>query len=153
MAQTGCRLMARKRLQPLVWAVAFVAAAQAWAQDLAFSAKVDKTAVDAGESINLTITLSGEIGGLRLPTPQFPEEFAVTGRSQATNFSLRGGAMERSMSLVYALLPQRPGVFTLGPFKLEHRGKEFLTEPIEITVKKSSAPPSHFQPQGERFTL
>ena len=138
------------------WALACgllaIAATPAAAQDLVFSANVDKTTVAAGEPITLTLTLSGDLEGLKLPAPTFPQEFAVGGQSQSTNFSMRAGAVERSMSLAYVLIPQREGTFKLGPFTVEHRKKEFQTAPIEITVKKSALPPK-LQPQGERFTL
>ena len=127
-------------------------AAPAAAQDLTFSAKVDKTTVAAGEPITLTITLSGDLEGLKLPTPTFPQEFAVAGQSQSTNFSMQAGVVERSMSLSFVLIPQKAGTFKLGPFTVEHHKKEFQTVPIEITVKKSALPPK-LQPQGERFTL
>ena len=127
-------------------------AAPAAAQDLVFSANADKTTVAAGEPVTLTLTLSGDLEGLKLPAPTFPPEFAVGGQSQSTNFSMRAGAVERSMSLAFVLIPQREGTFKLGPFTVEHRKKEFQTAPIEITVKKSALPPK-LQPQGERFTL
>ena len=73
-------------------------ATAAWAQDLVFSAKVDKTTVNVGDPINLTVTLSGDLSGVRLPAPTFPDGFAVLARSQSTNFSIRAGAMERSTS-------------------------------------------------------
>jgi hypothetical protein len=121
------------------------------AQDLTFSAAVDKTSVAAGDPIHLTLTLSGDIAGSKLPPLQFPKEFAVIARSQSTNFSLRSGAMEQSLSITCVLVPQRSGTFQLGPFTLQHRKQQFQTESIEITVEKSSTPPP--QPQGKRFIL
>ena len=124
----------------------------AWAQDLAFSARVDKTTVNIGDPINLTLTLSGDVSDVQLPTPEFPEGFAIVARSQSTNFTIRAGATERSTSLVYVLVPQQAGTFHIGPFGLKHHNKEVQTEAIEITVKKPAVPP-HLPPQGERFTL
>ena len=127
-------------------------AAPAWAQDLTFSAKVDKTSVDLGDPIQLTLTLSGNIAGVQLPTVEPPEGFTVAARSQATNLSLRAGAMERSLSLSYVLVPQQAGIFQLGPFTVKQGEHTFQTEPIEITVNKPALPP-RLKPQGERFTL
>lgn len=136
----------------LVWLMAFGLAVLAWAQDLTFSAKVDKTSVEIGDPINLTLTFNGDVSGVELPPPQFPEECVVAGRSQSTNFSIRAGAMERSTSLTFILIPQRAGTFQLGPFLIRRRKDEFKTEPIEVTVKKSVLPPQS-QPQAERFTI
>ena len=145
--------MVRKLVRTLAFFLAaFGWAVSAWGQDVAFSAKVDKTSVDFGDPITLTLTLSGDISGVEFPSIELPEGLSIAARSQSTNFSIRAGATERSVALVYVLVPQRAGTFRLGPFKLEHQHKAFQTEPIDIAVKKPALPP-HFKPQGERFTL
>ena len=122
------------------------------AQDVTFSAKADKTTVNVGDPINLTVTLSGDLTGVELPSVKFPEGFVVAGSSQSTEFSFHGGATERSLSLNYVLIPQQPGTFQLGPFQLKRRDTTVPTEPITITVEKPPLPP-RVRPQGERFTL
>ncbi len=122
------------------------------AQDFTFSANVDKTSAKVGDPIALTVTLGGDLTGIKVPTFEFPKELVVAARSQETNFSMRGRAVERSVSLHYVLVPQQAGSYQLGPFTIEQHGKAIKTEPIPITVEKSALPP-HFQPQGERFTL
>ena len=133
-------------------AVALVATL-AWAQDLTVSAKVDKTTVALGEPITLVVTISGDLAGLEVKPLELPEGFAVGARSQSTNFSIHSGITERSMNLIYVLVPQRAGTFQLGPFKIVHNKKEFTTEPIQVTVNKPAVPPSLKEPQGGRFTL
>lgn len=124
-----------------------------WAtQDLTVTATVDKTTVEVGEPISFTLTLSGDVSDVSLPPIQFPEGFAVAGRSQATNFSFRAGVMERSVSMLYVLIPQRAGTFQVGPFRMTHGHRELQTEPIDITVTKPALPPRLKQP-AERFTL
>jgi len=132
------------------WLLTVGMSAPASAQDLTFSVTADKTTVRQGEPLQLTIALSGEIDGVELPPLEFPEPFAVVGRSHSTNFSLRAGVTERSMSLVYVLVPQQAGTFRLGPFSFEHRGKALDTDAIEITVEP---PPPDRPPPGKRFTL
>ncbi len=127
-------------------------ATAAWAQDLAFSAKVDNTTVNIGDPIQLTVSLSGDISGIQLPALEFPEGFAIMARSQATNFSVRAGAMERSTSLTVILVPQHEGTFQLGPFSLQHQQRTLATEPIEVTVTKPAVPP-RLEPHGGRFLL
>lgn len=144
--------MAGERLRWTVWLLLWPLTASAWTQDLTFSAKVEKTSVEIGDPINLALTFNGDVSGVELSPPQFPEEFVVAGRSQSTNFSIRAGAMERSTSLTFVLIPQRAGTFQLGPFLIRRHKDEFKTEPIEVTVKKSVLPPQS-QPQAERFTI
>ena len=135
-----------------IFVIAVVWATLVWAQDLSFSAKVDKTTVDVGEPVSLTVTLSGDVAGVTLPALGFPEEFSVAARSQSTNLSIRAGVSERSTSLLYVLIPQRAGTYRLGPFAISHDGREVQTEPIDITVNKPAVPPQ-LAPQGGRFTL
>lgn len=153
----GCPSRARKLIPWALGAALISAATPAWAQDLTISAQVDKTTVDVGTPITLTITLSGDLNGVRLPPVQLPEGLAIIGRSQASNFSVRGGAVERSTALIFAIMPQRAGTFHLGPFTVEgaknKHQQPIRTEPIEITVKKSAVPPNLQAPEGGRFTL
>lgn len=129
--------------------------ASAWANDVVVSATVDKTNIDVGTPINLTLTLSGDVSDIQVPNLTLPDGFAVVGRSQSSSFSIRGGAVQRSVELVYVLLPQRAGTFQLGPFPFTSadQKKRLQTEPITITVKKAAVPPALQEPQGGRFTL
>ena len=130
----------------LMWATVAVA------QDTSFSAAIDKTAVNAGEPVALTLTLSGDIGGIEVPVFEFPEGFTVASRSQSSNFSIRLGTIDRSLTLAYLLIPQQAGTFQLGPFQITHKGQTFSTEPLTVTVEKPAIPP-HLGPEGGRFTL
>ena len=139
---------------PAALALLFAAAASAAEppQELSISAKVDKTAVDAGTPLTLTLSISGNLTGAKVPPPQFPDGFQVAATSQATNVSVRMGAMERSTNLVYVLVPTREGTFQLGPFTVEQKDRKMETQPIEITVKKAALPPT-LKPGAERYTL
>ena len=128
------------------------AAPETRGDDLAFSAKVDKTDVGVGSPVTLILTLTGDIGGVEFPKIELPEGHVIAAQSQSTNFAIRAGAMERSASLTYVIVPQQAGTFKIGPFTIRHQKKEFQTETIDITVKKPALPPN-FKPQGERFTL
>ena len=136
------------------WAAAFWMAALpwAWAGELRISAAVDKTTVNVGEPLTLTLTVSGDIAGAKLRPPQWPEGFTVAAQSQQTNFSINAGVTERSTGLVYVLVAQKAGAFKLGPFTVVREQQTLDTEPIDVTVEKSALPPN-LQPQGERFTL
>ena len=127
-------------------------AASARAEELKFSAQLNKTTMNVGEPVTLTLTLTGDIAGTKLRKLELPEGFTVAAQSQQTNFSMNAGVTERSLSLIYIVVPQKAGTFKLGPFTVVHHKKEFQTEPIEVTVNISALPPK-FQPQGERFTL
>ena len=144
----------RLTLNAIVAVLLVAAASAAPAEEgLSVSAKVDKTAVDAGSPITLTLTITGDLSGAAVPAPTFPDSFEVAARTQATNVSLRAGAMERSTSLVYVLIPSRPGTFQLGPFAIEQKGRKMETQPIDITVRKSPLPPTLKPDQSGRYTI
>ena len=132
--------------------LAAAAVAAEAAGDIAFSATVDKTSVEANTPLTLVLTLAGDIAGVDLPKIELPEGFAVGATSQATNFSLQQGVAQRSVGLTYVIVPQREGVFKLGPFVVRRGKQEFRTEPIEVTVIRA-APPKKALPEGERFYL
>ena len=119
---------------------------------LSFSAKVDKTSVNVGDPLILTITLGGDISGVEIPVFEFPEGLTVASRSQSSNFSIRLGTVERSLTLAYVLIPQQGGTFQLGPFQITQKNQKFSTEPITVTVEKPAIPP-RLGPEGGRFTL
>jgi hypothetical protein len=122
-------------------------------QELSVSAKVDKTTVEAGTPLNFALTITGDLTGANVPPPEFPEGFEVAGRTQATNVSVQMGAIQRSTSLVYVLVPTRAGTFQLGPFSVEQRGRTFETQPIEITVKQPPLPPTLKPDSSGRYTI
>lgn len=129
------------------------AATPASAGDFSFSAKVDKTTVAIGEPIQLTFTLSGDIAEASVPPLQLPEGFVVMAQSRSTNFSIRAGAAERSSSLVYVVVPQKAGVFHLGPFTVTRKKQAITAEAIEINVKPPVSLPAQQRPDAQRFTL
>ena len=147
----------RMWLSSSLWSVVcglslFCFSALAGAQDLTFSAKADKTNVNLGDPITLTITFAGDIQGVQVPNFEFPGGFSAAARSQSSSFSIRGGVMERSVSIIYVLIPQRSGTFTLGPFVISQGKKTFKTEPIEIKIQASSLP-SKEAPKSGRYLL
>jgi len=132
----------------LVMALAPAAAAQ----ELTVSTEVDRTTVEAGTPLRFSLTLTGDLAGVKLPELALPDGWIVAAQSQATNFTLRAGMAQRATSLQYVLVPQQPGTFQLGPFTIEQHGKTHTTEPITITVEPSKRPRVP-PPSGERFTL
>ena len=127
--------------------------AQDESQTLRMSAEVDKTAVNVGSSLTLTITLGGDLGQAQVEPFQFPEGLHVVAQSRASNVALRLGQMQRSVSLVYVLLAREPGTFQLGPFQVTHQGRPILSDPITITVSKPSLPPQLDRDRRPRITL
>lgn len=115
------------------------------------SVQVDRTTVDVGAQLALTITVEGTIQQVELKPVEFPKAFRVVAQSRSTHLSMEAGQAKRSISLVYALMALEPGHFTLGPFEVRRRGQSLLSDPLEITVNKPVLPPT-LEP-SERFVL
>ena len=123
-------------------AIALVAGV-AVAADLEFSASVDQTTVGLGDQFQLTLTVQGE-DMLSVPSPALPPlpDFNVLGStsSQATNISIMNGQMKKqaTVNFIYVLSAKHLGKATIPPCKLTYQGKEYESQPIEITVVKAS---------------
>jgi len=93
LARSGPR---RTRGAALALCAVLASARPGFAQDLTFTAKVDQTTVEVGDTLALTLTITGELSGAAITPLQLPEGVVVLGRSQATNFAVRGGLIERA---------------------------------------------------------
>ena len=158
MAHADLRFKAAARKLPAqlaLWAtLVFVQAtgmAAAAAENLSIVAQVDKTTTKLGEPINLTIRFSGNLSEIHFAPVTLPQGLLVVARSQSTNITVHEGALERSLAMTYVLLPQHTGTFQLGPFPVVRGQQTLKTDPITITVLKSTLPPE--SAPHERFTL
>ena len=113
------------------------------AADLQFSASVDRTTVGLGEQFQLELTVQGE-DMVSVPAPVLPPlpDFNLLGStsSQSTNISFVNGQVKKqaSVSFLYVLSARKLGRLVLAPCKLTYGGKEYASQPIEITVVKAA---------------
>ncbi len=104
------------------------------AQDIRFTATVDRNVVEVGEVVTLTLTVSGNTA--RIPKPTLPEikQCKVLSRGSSRNFSFVNGKMQSSVSYTYSLVADEEGTFTIGACEIALKGKVYRTAPIEISV-------------------
>ena len=115
------------------------------------AAQVDKTTVDVGAPIHLSITLEGDLQKATVQPFEFPQGFSVVAQNRTTNVSIQAGRMTRSVSLNFVLLARAAGTFKLGPFQVLYDGKPVLTDPIDVVVRKPVLPPG--SEDHVRYTL
>jgi len=120
-------------------------------KDLQISANVDKSQVELGKPLTVTITLEGDLAGAAVKPFEFPKTFQVLVQSQASNVSVGAGGVQRSVSLTYVLLAREVGTFQLGPFQVMRHDVPVQTESIQVTITKPVLPPET-EPK-QRFTL
>ncbi len=96
------------------------------------TATVDRTQVNVGDRLVLTITVEGSMRAR--PTLPDLSPFQVYSGGQSTQVQIVN--MKRSLSAVYTyyLLPRREGTFTIGPATVELKGRTQRSDPIRITV-------------------
>lgn len=121
----------------------FIIQAMLIAGELRFVASADRTEVGLGEPVLLTVVVEGEDLG-QVPYPKLPDlpDFNVggTSTSQSTSIQMAGGkSVKRQLvNFIYTLYPRSVGDAVIGPCTLEFRGETYTTNPISISVSKSS---------------
>lgn len=108
---------------------------------VSLNVSVDKRKVALGDSIRLSIEISG---GGNISSPHLPDLTAFSayssGRSQS--YSFVNGRKSSSITHNYLLNPKNVGQFTIGPVSVVADGKTYQSQPIgiEVVPPSSSAP-------------
>ena len=108
--------------------------------DMSVSAAVDQARISFGESVVLTINVTGSQNA---PAPTLPkiDGLNFAGPSLNQNFSMINGQISQSVSLAYQVTPTRTGEFTIPSLEVNVGGKIYRTEPIKLSVGKPGVQP------------
>ena len=122
--------------------------------DLNVGAHVDKTEVGTGDVLSFAVTISGPLReSPRIELSTF-EGFQVVSTGQSQQLQVRAGQMRQTLTLTYTLAPTIPGTHTLGPVKVEYKGRVYETQPIEVKVvegkPKEEMPPEQEQQEEQQ---
>jgi hypothetical protein len=115
----------------------------AWAQKLTLT--IDRTIVGVGESVNLTLTLSGSTGGDEPSLPQLQNLQVVSGPYTSTSYEFINGRSSSSISYIYRLRALRQGREQIGPIQVTMGGKTVISNQIVVNI---GANPSKSQSQS-----
>lgn len=105
---------------------------------------VDRTRVEVGEQVTLTVTLTagGDVPAPELPVP---DGFDVIGRSTYTTqeLNITNGRVvtTRNNSYVYSLRARREGSFVIGPAHVLHEGRRHESSTVRVNVVKRGGQP------------
>jgi len=108
------------------------------AKDLSVKASVDKTVIDQYEQFTITVELAGE-GANKAGNPQLPEtdKFAsFLGSGSSQNIQFINGKMSVSRVLSFHFQAEKIGNHQIGPVIVQHNGKQYETDPIDIEIKQ-----------------
>jgi len=97
---------------------------------------VDRNRVTSGESIQLTVAVSGAAADVDVRPIQ---DFKVISTSTSTNVQIRNGQTTREVRYIYTLLALKKGRLTIPRLPVRTGGKTYYTKRIEIQVSGQPA--------------
>jgi hypothetical protein len=118
----------------MLWTVILALAAPAHGQ-VRVSARVDRTTIAAGESVQLEVRISGGEGDVDTSALT---DFKVHSRSTSTSVQIINGRMTRDVAYHFVLVHRRQGQLTIPALPVEVDGESYFTDPIAITVTQPS---------------
>ena len=124
--------------------VLLVSCVSAFADTPGLKVSVDRTRVEVGGQVILTVTLTAE-GDLPAPELPIPDGFDVTGRSsyttQQVNITNGRVVTTRNNSYVYTLRATREGNFAIGPALVVYGGRRHESSIVRVNVVRGSGRP------------
>lgn len=106
------------------------------AQEIGFTAAVDRNTIATGEQLKLTVTLTNSKDGFEAPS--FGGLVVVQGPFESSSFNYSNGRMASSVGRTWILTATSPGKYTIGPAQARVGGGVIRTEPIVIEVTKGA---------------
>ncbi|MFH1571005.1 MAG: BatD family protein [Gemmatimonadota bacterium] len=119
---------------------AALTASSLWAQDIGFTATVDRTRAAMGQPIHLTLTISSSSNLSHLPAPEIAlGDFDAYGPSVGTRMEIVNGRTTFARELTYELYARAPGRYTIGPARLSLDQQVYRTQPLAVEVTRAAA--------------
>lgn len=106
------------------------------ASSQSFTASADRNTVAVGEQFQVNFVLT-DGSGKNFSPPDFAGFQITAGPMQSSNMSWVNGAYSQSITLTYYLLAKSEGNFKIGSASMNINGKNYTTNPFNITVTKS----------------
>ena len=110
------------------------------ASEVSVHASVHPQRAALGEALTLSIEVRG---AQDTPAPALNiDGFESRYLGPSTQVSISNGQVVASVQHRYSLLTLKPGQFTLGPFSVEHQGRQYHTDPLTVTIAAARPSPS-----------
>ena len=125
-----------KRFRQLFYAltICFISTAFVYANKIEMYSSVNKTSVALNETLQLTISITGDSKSLPYFSAPTLKDFNTYGSSQSKSMSIINGQVTNTVSYIYTLSPKKEGEYEIPSFKLDYDGQTYETDPIKITV-------------------
>ena len=122
-----------------------------FAQNVKFTASVNKTQVGTGEPFEITFSVNGSAESFS--PPDFGSLQLLSGPNQSQSMTSINGNTTVSLSYSYDLVAVKEGIVTIGAAYMVVNGKRLSSNPIRITVVKGQPVQQNRQQQGAEETL
>ncbi len=109
----------------------------AHAQEISFTATVDRNSIAVGEHVRLSLTLTN--GGDRFDLPDLGKLVVVAGPQYSSRMSGSPGRMNVAVTKIWIITATAPGKYTIGPAKASVARGAIQTQPITIEVTKGAS--------------
>ena len=106
------------------------------AQEISFTATVDRNSIAVGEHVRLTLTLTN--GGDRFDLPDLGKLVVVAGPQFGSRMSGSPGRMNVAVTKTWIITATAPGRYTIGAAKAAVARGSIQTQPITIEVAKAT---------------
>jgi hypothetical protein len=107
-----------------------------------FTASVNNTTVGVNEPFEISFQFSGDdINSIKnFHAPDFKNFNVISGPNQSTSMQIINGAVSASITFSFYITAVSLGQHTIGSASIEYKGKTYNSEPINMSIVKSSAP-------------
>ncbi len=111
-----------------------------------FKSEIDKTELSTNEAFTLTLTVSGtgNVELLQMPTPIFPPDFEVYDPKVTTSVNPTSNGLSGTKKAEFLVIPRRAGSFTIPAVEFSYFNpanetyQTLQSEPYEIKVEKGA---------------
>lgn len=111
-----------------------------------FKSEIDKTELSTNEAFTLTLTVSGtgNVELLQMPTPVFPPDFEVYDPKVTTSVNPTSNGLSGTKKAEFLVIPRRAGNFTIPAVEFSYFNpanetyQSLQSEPYEIKVEKGA---------------
>jgi len=111
-----------------------------------FKSEIDKTELNTNDAFTLTLTVSGtgNVELLQIPTPVFPPDFEVYDPKVTTSVNPTNNGLSGTKKAEFLVIPRRAGSFTIPRVEFSYFNpanesyQTLRSEPYEITVEKGA---------------
>lgn len=124
-----------KKITFIGW-ICFLWAAVSFAEQISVTAQVDNAQVPLGSSVRFALTVNGtqDISPVQLPAL---DGFLAQYLGPSRSIQIVNGAVSKSVTFNYSLLPQKVGQFIIPPIEVTVDGQKYTTQSISLEVTDS----------------